>query len=79
VYGVDAGGVFCGESMFYKVPNASRLALMFLIDHLRNRGATWFDIQVMTPHMRKFGAKEISRGEFLAKLKETQAEGLDLF
>ena len=79
VYGVDAGGVFCGESMFYKVPNASRLALMFLIDHLRNRGATWFDIQVMTPHMQKFGAKEISRGEFLAKLKETQAEGLDLF
>jgi Leu/Phe-tRNA-protein transferase len=33
----------------------------------------------MTPHMQKFGAKEISRGEFLAKLKETQAEGLDLF
>lgn len=79
VYGVDAGGVFCGESMFYKAPNASRLALLFLIDHLRERGAAWFDIQVMTPHMQKFGAKEISRGEFLDKLKSTQTLYLRLF
>jgi leucyl/phenylalanyl-tRNA--protein transferase len=79
VYGVDAGGVFCGESMFYKAPNASRLALLFLIDHLREHGATWLDVQVMTPHMQKFGAKEISRGAFLKKLNETQARKLNLF
>lgn len=79
LYGVDAGGVFCGESMFYKQPNASRLALLFLIDHLRTHGATWFDVQVMTPHMKALGAKEISRGEFLDRLKTTQKLHLRLF
>jgi leucyl/phenylalanyl-tRNA--protein transferase len=79
VYGVDAGGVFCGESMFYKAPNASKLALLFLIDHLRTRGSTWLDIQVMTPHLKALGAKEIDRPEFLAKLKKTQDLGPKLF
>jgi leucyl/phenylalanyl-tRNA---protein transferase len=76
VYGVDAGGVFCGESMFYKRPNASKLALLFLIDHLSALGSTWLDAQVTTPHIRAFGAREIDRGIFLTKLRETQ--GLDL-
>jgi len=79
VYGVDAGGVFCGESMFYKKPNASKLALLFLIEHLRSRGSTWLDAQVMTPHIRALGAKEIDRSEFLNKLKETQSAKLQLF
>lgn len=79
LYGIDAGGVFCGESMFYKVPNASKLALLFLIDHLRSLGSTWLDSQVMTPHMEALGAKEIDREEFLGKLKETQKMNLDLF
>ncbi len=79
LYGVNAGGVFCGESMFYTAPNASKLALLFLIDHLRSRGATWLDAQVMTPHMGALGAKEIDREEFLDKLKETQGSNLNLF
>lgn len=79
VYGVDAGGVFCGESMFYKQPNASKLALLFLIDHLRSRGSTWLDAQVMTPHIRALGAKEISRKMFLRKLEEAQTLKTDLF
>lgn len=79
LYGVDAGGVFCGESMFFKLPNASKLALLFLIDHLKKRGSTWLDAQVMTPHMKVLGAKEISRREFLIRLKETQGLKLDLF
>ena len=79
LYGVDAGGVFCGESMFYTAPNASKLALLFLIDHLRSRNATWLDAQVMTPHMEILGAKEIDRVEFLEKLKETQKLNLTLF
>ncbi len=79
LYGVDAGGVFCGESMFYMEPNASKLALLFLIDHLRERNATWLDVQVMTPHMRALGAKEIDRRDFLDKLKRTQRLGLELF
>lgn len=79
VYGVDAGGVFCGESMFHTADNASKLALLFMIDHLRSRGSTWLDAQVMTPHIRALGAKEIRRSEFLKKLKETQARRLSLF
>lgn len=79
LYGVDAGGVFCGESMFYKQPNASKLALLFLIDHLRERGSVWLDCQVMTPHMKTLGARAIGRREFLAKLHETQDEKLILF
>lgn len=79
LYGVDAGGVFCGESMFYKAPNASKLALLFLIDHLRSRGSTWLDSQVMTPHMKALGATEIDREDFLDKLKATQSLNLKLF
>lgn len=79
LYGIDAGGVFCGESMFYKVPNASKLALLFLIEHLRSRGATWLDSQVMTPHLEALGAKEIDRGDFLDKLKATQKLKLKIF
>jgi leucyl/phenylalanyl-tRNA--protein transferase len=79
VYGVDAGGLFCGESMFYKRTNASKLALLFLIDHLAARGSTWLDVQVMTPHIKGLGAREITRRQFLTKLDETQRLDLELF
>lgn len=79
LYGVDAGGVFSGESMFYRQPNASKLALLFLIDHLRSRGSTWLDVQVMTPHMKALGAKDIHRELFLGKLKDTQRMDLNIF
>ncbi len=79
LYGVDAGGVFCGESMFYKTPNASKLALLFLVDHLKSKGSTWLDTQVMTPHLEALGAKEIDRDDFLGKLKETQSLDHRLF
>ena len=79
LYGVDAGGVFTGESMFHSSPDASKLALLFLIDHLRERGATFLDCQVMTPHMEALGAREIARGRFLDLLADAQARGLKLF
>jgi len=79
LYGVDASGVFCGESMFHTVPNVSKLALLYLVEHLKARGATWLDIQVMTPHFEVLGAKEIEREEFLDKLEKTQSENLQLF
>jgi leucyl/phenylalanyl-tRNA--protein transferase len=79
LYGVDSGGVFTGESMFYREPDASKLALLHLIDHLRERGATWLDIQVITPHMAALGAREISRAQFLDLLAEEQEKGLTLF
>ncbi len=79
LYGIDAGGVFCGESMFHRKSNASKFALLFLIEHLESRGAAWLDTQVITPHFEILGAKEISRAEFLRKLKNTQAKKMTLF
>src|ERR1044072_2370987 len=79
LYGVDAGGAFAGESMFHLRPNASKLALLHLIEHLRARGLEWLDIQVMTPHMEALGARLIPREEFLQLLARTQARGLRLF
>lgn len=79
LYGVDAGGVFCGESMFFKKPNASKLSLLYLIDHLRSRESTWLDAQVMTPHMKAFGAKEISRRDFVNRLHAEQKGNKKLF
>lgn len=79
LYGVDAGGAFAGESMFYLQPNASKFALLYLIEHLKARGAEWIDIQQLTPHMEHFGARLITRNEFLDKLEHAQARQLRLF
>jgi leucyl/phenylalanyl-tRNA--protein transferase len=79
LYGVDCGGLFTGESMFHLRPDASKLALLFLIDHLRARGATLVDCQVMTPHMKALGAKEIARARYLDALAEAQARNTTLF
>lgn len=79
LYGVDSGGAFTGESMFHRRPNASKLALLFLTEHLRGRGATWLDCQVSTPHMTALGARPIARSRFLDLLSEAQASGRRLF
>jgi leucyl/phenylalanyl-tRNA--protein transferase len=79
LYGVDCGGVFTGESMFHLRPDASKLALLHLIDHVRTRGATLLDCQVLTPHMDALGAREIPRARFLDLLAEGQAKGITLF
>ena len=79
LYGVDAGGLFTGESMFHLAADASKLALLFLIEHLRTRGASWLDCQVMTPHMEALGAREIARSRFLDMLAQQQAAGRSLF
>lgn len=79
LYGVDAGGVFTGESMFYRQSGASKLALLHLIEHLRERGGGWLDCQTMTPHMRALGARDIPRARFLDMLSQAQERGLKLF
>jgi leucyl/phenylalanyl-tRNA--protein transferase len=50
-----------------------------MIQHLRERGSTWLDCQVITPHMRALGAREIPRSKFLDLLAETQSQALRLF
>lgn len=79
LYGVDAGGVFTGESMFHLEPNASKLALFHLIDHLAGRGATWIDIQQLTPHFALLGARVVEREVFLAWLHRDRATARRLF
>lgn len=79
LYGVTAGGVFTGESMFHLVTDASKLCVLHLIEHLQTRGATWIDIQQLTAHFALLGAHEISRAEFLTKLFDEQQETRALF
>jgi leucyl/phenylalanyl-tRNA--protein transferase len=79
LYGVDAGGAFSGESMFCYRSNASKLALLYLIEHLRKRGLDWIDIQMITPHMEALGAKSIDRSEFLQKLSLALKRKITLF
>ncbi len=79
LYGVTAGGVFAGESMFHRIDDASKLCVLHLIDHLRARGSTWIDIQQLTPHFARLGAHEITREEFLRKLAAEQAAPKALF
>jgi leucyl/phenylalanyl-tRNA---protein transferase len=70
LYGVRIGRYFSAESMFRRTDNASKLALFKAVEHLRSLGLAWLDIQVMTPHMRRHGARVIPRAEFLARLKQ---------
>ncbi len=68
VYGVAIGGAFSAESMFYRVSEASKVALVHLVSHLRARGYLLLDVQQYTPHVMRFGAVEIPRSEFLHRL-----------
>ena len=79
LYGVDGGGVFSGESMFHIAPNASKLALLHLVEHLSERGLGFMDIQQMTPHMEVLGAEEVPRADFLRRWHATQKQNLRLF
>ncbi len=68
LYGVALGGAFFGESMFHHVTDASKVALVALVDRLRSRGYTLLDTQWVTPHLEQFGAVEIPRAEYLRML-----------
>jgi len=68
IYGITQGGLFAGESMFHRVTNASKVALWHLVERLRERRFALFDIQMVTPATRLFGAVEISRDEYLCRL-----------
>ena len=69
IYGVAIGGAFAGESMFYRETDASKVALVSLADHLRDRGFVLFDAQVANPFTLQMGAEEIPREAFLLQLR----------
>jgi len=69
LYGIDLGDVFCGESMFSKVPNASKVAFIHLAKQLEMANYKLLDCQVYNDHLNSLGCIEIDREEFLAILK----------
>jgi leucyl/phenylalanyl-tRNA--protein transferase len=69
VYGVRIGGFFAGESMFHRASDASKVALVHLVDELRSDGVTLFDVQWLTPHLTSLGTVEIPRAEYLDRLR----------
>lgn len=73
LYGIALGGAFFGESMFSLRPEASKVALAFLVDLLCTRGYALLDVQFMNEHLRQFGTREISREEYLALLGDALA------
>ncbi len=68
LYGVSLGGVFCGESMFHHVTDASKVALHALVARLRARDFRLLDVQWLTPHLSQFGAVEIPRAKYMRQL-----------
>lgn len=72
IYGTFIRGIFSAESMFHLEPNTSKLALLFLIEHLQSKGLTWMDIQMVTEITKTFGGTAISRLDFLDLLKQSQ-------
>jgi leucyl/phenylalanyl-tRNA--protein transferase len=68
LYGVSLGGAFFGESMFHRETDASKVALVTLVDRLNRRGFALLDIQWVTEHLEQFGAIEIPRTEYLKRL-----------
>jgi len=70
VYGVVVGGLFAAESMFYRVADGSKVALVSLIRRLQERGFTLLDVQMTTPHTERMGAINITRTKYLRRLRE---------
>lgn len=67
-YGIAVGGLFAAESMFFRVSDASKVALVTLVDHLQACGYALLDIQQMTPNSRRFGATELPRRDYLRRV-----------
>lgn len=69
LYGVALRGLFAGESMFHRATDASKICLVYLVDHLRKRGFQLLDVQFQTPHLAKFGVIEIPRETYKQRLE----------
>ncbi len=78
VYGVTLGGAFFGESMFSRRPNASKIALAYLVEHLRRCGFTLFDTQFLTDHLASLGAIEVPRADYHKMLTWALGQSADI-
>lgn len=82
LYGLAIGGLFCGESMFHRANDASKVALVHLVTILSERGGLLLDVQWQTPHLARLGAEVIGRAAYLERLRRALAgsdpfEGID--
>ncbi len=68
VYGIKISRFFAAESSFYRTTNASKVAMIKMIDWLKLQGITWFDCQAITPFSQSFGAVEITRADYMQLL-----------
>lgn len=73
LYGVHIGGAFFGESMFHRATDASKVALVALVERLRAGGFALLDTQWLTPHLAQFGTYEITRSHYLRRLRQAVA------
>lgn len=73
LYGISLGRMFFGESMFTRVPNASKIALAYLVRYLSAQGVQWIDCQQQTLHLASLGARPVPRARFLAHVRAASA------
>jgi leucyl/phenylalanyl-tRNA--protein transferase len=64
ILGIAIGGAFIGESMFFRISDSSKVAMVKLVEHLRSRGFLLFDAQLMNPHLQRFGAYEVTDSDY---------------
>jgi leucyl/phenylalanyl-tRNA--protein transferase len=77
LYGVHIGGAFFGESMFHLEPDASKVALVALVERLRTRGFLLLDTQWLTPHLAQFGTYLVPKSEYLRRLAQAVARNCE--
>lgn len=73
ILGIVIRGAFIGESMFFRIPEGSKVAMVKLVQHLRAQQFTLFDVQMMNPHLERFGAYAVQTREYERLLKRAIA------
>jgi leucyl/phenylalanyl-tRNA--protein transferase len=79
LYGVYVAGVFSAESMFFKVSPASKAAVVFCVEFLKGEGLEWMDVQMVSAVSKQFGAKYISKNDFLRRLEREKKKARAIF
>ncbi|HIK55630.1 MAG TPA: leucyl/phenylalanyl-tRNA--protein transferase [Synechococcales cyanobacterium M55_K2018_004] len=74
ILGIVIGGAFIGESMFFRIPDGSKVAMVKLVERLRSRQFVLFDAQMMNPHLARFGAYVVSDQEYQSLLKQALSQ-----
>lgn len=69
ILGIVIGGAFIGESMFYRISEGSKVAMVKLVERLRDRSFVFFDAQLMNPHLERFGAYQVAEKEYRVLLR----------